>query len=246
MARYTLASLIGLLILVWRRTCRSVFHGPDPRPAWRAAGRGYVIVLLHAHQLAAIFANDERRMVAMVSRSADGDFLVPPLRLRRVWTVRGSTRKGSRDKGGTQALLQLMGKLRDGWVGLIAADGPLGPRNAIQSGAAKAAQATGTPILPAVVVPTRRWIVTRTWDRFQIPKPFCRIDVHFGAPIEVAPGDDPVAVTARLKAVMDDLERRHDPAESPLTDPERPGIASRGQLSDVSSQPPSTTASSAT
>src|SRR5262245_5874222 len=102
--RYAVAFLAGLLLLAWRLTCRSVFHQPDPRPSWRAAGRGYTIVLLHAHQLAAIVANDERRMVAMVSRSADGDFLVPPLRLRRVRTVRGSTRTGSRDKGGSTAL----------------------------------------------------------------------------------------------------------------------------------------------
>lgn len=215
--RYTVEFFVGLLVLVWRLTCRSVFHGPDPRPRWRAAGRGYVIVLLHSHQLAAIFANDERRMIAMVSRSADGDFLVPPLRLRRVRTVRGSSRTRGKDKGGSRALLGLSRKLRDGWVGLIAADGPRGPRgprNAIHLGAAKAAIATGTPLLPAVVVPTRRWIVTRAWDRFQVPKPFCRIDVHFGEPIEVDASADPATVTARLKSILDALECRYDPAEA--------------------------------
>ena len=218
LVRYAIAFLGGLLVLLWRLTIRSVFHDPDPRPPWRAAGRGYVIVLLHAHQLAAIVANDERRMVAMVSRSADGDFLVPPLRLRRVWTVRGSSRTRNRDKGGSQALHGLIQKVGAGWVALIAADGPRGPRNEIHLGAAKAAQATGAPILPAVVVPTRRWIMTRAWDRFQIPKPFCRIDVHFGEPIEVAAGDDLVVVTARLKATMDALERRWDPLESPAAE----------------------------
>lgn len=218
LVRYAIAFLCGLLVLVWRLTCRSVFHQPDPRPRWRAAGRGYTIVLLHAHQLAAILANDERRMVAMVSRSADGDFLVPPLRLRRVWTVRGSSRTGRKDKRGGQALHGLMRKLEQGWVGLIAADGPRGPRNVIRLGAAKAAQATGTPILPAVVVPTRRWIVARAWDRFQIPKPFCRIDVHFGEPLEVGPDDDVAAATARLQAIMNDLERRWDPSEAPPID----------------------------
>ncbi|HWP65871.1 MAG TPA: DUF374 domain-containing protein [Candidatus Limnocylindria bacterium] len=231
LVRYAIAFLAGLLVLVWRLTCRSVVHQPDPRPRWRAAGRGYTIVLLHAHQLAAILANDERRMVAMVSRSADGDFLVPPLRLRRVWTVRGSTHTGRKDKGGAQALYGLMRKLEQGWVGLIAADGPRGPRNTIHLGAAKAAQATGTPILPAVVIPSRRWIVRQAWDRFQIPKPFCRIDVHFGEPIEVSPTDDVVAVTARLQAVMNDLERRWDPEEAPPVEAEVSGKA-RGAVSE--------------
>jgi hypothetical protein len=48
--------------------------------------------------------NDEPRMAAMVSRSADGDLLVPSLRLRRVEAVRGSTRKAGQDKGGRSAL----------------------------------------------------------------------------------------------------------------------------------------------
>src|SRR5262245_41547911 len=219
LVRYAIAFLGGLLVLLWRLTCRSVFHHPDPRARWRAAGRGYIIVLLHAHQLAAIVANDERRMVAMVSRSADGDYLVPPLRLRRVWTVRGSSRSGQKDKGGSQALHGLIQKVREGWVALIAADGPRGPRNAIHLGAAKAAQVTGSPILPAVVVPTRRWILTRAWDRFQVPKPFCRIDVHFGEPIEVDAADDLAVVTARLKTIVDALERRWDPLEAPATGP---------------------------
>src|SRR5262245_50209661 len=84
--------LAALVLLAWRLTCRYRVEN-DPRPALRAGGRPYVYALLHAHQVAAVFCNDERRMAAMVSRSLDGDLLVPSLHARRVIPVRGSTRK---------------------------------------------------------------------------------------------------------------------------------------------------------
>ena len=215
LVRYAGAFLAGLLLLLWRLTCRYVVHAPDPRPAWRAEGRGYIYALLHAHQLAAIFINDDPKMVAMVSRSADGDFLVPPLWLRRVRTVRGSSRKAGKDKGGREALGLLIDKARAGWPALIAVDGPRGPRTVVQPGAAKAAISAGCPILPVVVVPTRRWILSRAWDRFQIPKPFARVDMHFGEPLFAAPTDDPSRVTAEVQARLLALERAVDPVESP-------------------------------
>ena len=88
--------VLALLVLLWRLSCRYRVEN-DPRPALRAAGRPYAYALLHAHQIAAVFVNDEPRMAAMVSRSADGELLVPSLVLRRVRAVRGSSRKGARD-----------------------------------------------------------------------------------------------------------------------------------------------------
>src|SRR6185312_15492896 len=95
--------VIAMLVVVWRLTCRyRVVH--DPRPALREAGTPYVYALLHAHQVAAVFVNDERRLAAMVSRSGDGELLVPSLKVRRVRPVRGSSRSATRDKGGREAL----------------------------------------------------------------------------------------------------------------------------------------------
>jgi len=201
------------LVLVWRATCRRRVID-DPRPALRAEGRGYIYALLHAHQLSALVVNDDRRMAAMVSQSVDGDRLVPILRARRVVAVRGSTRSRGRDKGGRSALAQLATLLRGGVPALLAVDGPLGPRNHVHRGVIELAQDTSAAILPVVVVPSRRWILPRTWDRLQIPKPFSTLRLAFDTPISVRADESPDDARARVAAALDALERRRDPAEA--------------------------------
>ena len=211
--RSIVAWLAGVLLWLFHRTCHYEMVD-DPRPTLRAEGRSYVMAIRHAHQLGAVLANDEPRLVAMVSRSADGDLLVPSLRLRRIEIVRGSNRSTLRDKGGRLALTELSRWVRQGVPAVIAVDGPKGPRNAVRLGAVSLARETGAALLPLVVIPSRRSILARTWDRFQIPWPFSRIRVCFGTPILPA-GDDANALRRGVAAELDALERRQDPDEAP-------------------------------
>lgn len=202
----------GVILLLRLSSRRHVLD--DPRPALRAERRGYIYALLHAHQLSALVVNDDRRMAAMVSRSRDGATLVPILRARRVRPVRGSSRFGDRDKGGRAALAQLADMLRAGVPALLAVDGPRGPRNHVHRGVIDLARDTGAAILPVVVVPSRRWILTRAWDRMQVPKPFGTLRLAFGTPISVGHGESDDEARARVSEAVDALERRYDPAEA--------------------------------
>lgn len=208
------AWLGGVLLWLWYLSARRTVEGNDPRPALRARGQGYAYALLHAHQLAAVCFNDERRMAAMVSRSTDGELLVPSLRLRRVTPVRGSSRRGRVDKGGRTALQGLTDKARAGWPVLVAVDGPRGPRNWVHKGVVYIAREAHCPILPVVAIPSRRWILTRTWDRFQIPQPFAHIRLCFGPPIHPGPKEDAASLSWRVKEALENLERRYDPEEA--------------------------------
>jgi len=203
----------ALLIVLLRLTCRRRLLTADPRIALHESGTGFTFALLHAHQLAAIFYNDERRMRAMVSRSTDGDFLVPVLRLRRVEAVRGSTRTRTGYKGGREALARLKEGVLEGIPALIAVDGPLGPRNSVHRGIAELAIATGRPVVCAAIIPSSRWFLRRTWDRFQIPKPFCRLQMSF-APLIEPNGDDVEALRGRILEMLNRLERQADPGEA--------------------------------
>ncbi len=208
---------IGLSMLAWRLTCRYRVEA-DPRPELRASDRPYAYALLHAHQIAAVFCNDERRMAAMVSRSQDGDLLVPSLRLRRVEPVRGSSRRKGRDKGGSAALAAMKELARARVPVLFAVDGPRGPRNRVQRGVAALAQEASAVVLPTVALSSRRWILTGTWDRMQLPRPFCTVRLIFGQPIEPADfGSDEEAreqLRATVEARLSALERAHDPREA--------------------------------
>jgi lysophospholipid acyltransferase (LPLAT)-like uncharacterized protein len=207
--------LAGCLLLIWRLTCRYKVLD-DPRPALRASGCTYIYALLHAHQLAALFVNDDRRMAAMVSRSTDGDLLAPSLILRRVTPVRGSSRSRGRDKGGREAWKELAEHVRRGIPALFAVDGPRGPRNYVHRGVADLAFETDAPVLPVMVLPSRRWVLTRAWDRFQVPKPLCVIRLIFGSPLHRSSFDSADAMVERLSEALNSLETLHDPEEATL------------------------------
>ena len=205
--------VLGLFLVCWRLTCRyRVEH--DPRPRLRELGGTYIYSVLPAYRVAVVFGEDERRLAAMVSRSRDGDLLVPFLSFRGVKATRGSTRRDGRDKGGSTALMELSDLVRAGTPVVFAVDGPRGPRSYENRGVAMLSLQTGAPILPTLVLPSRRWFVSKAWDRFQIPKPFCTIRMIFGEPILACENEDGEALRQRVSRAMNGLERKYDPDEA--------------------------------
>jgi lysophospholipid acyltransferase (LPLAT)-like uncharacterized protein len=202
---------IALGMYLLRKLCRVRIHD-DPRPQLRADGVPYVYSVLHAHQIAAATCR-ERGTAAMVSQSKDGDFVALGLRLAGIKTIRGSSRRGSEDKGGLQALDELVAHVRDGSPAYLAVDGPRGPRNQVHKGIAALSKQTGAVVLNVVAVPTRRWIFKRSWDRFQIPKPFSRIDI-FVVPIWPQADEPTEAYCRRIERSLSELELLHDQAEA--------------------------------
>lgn len=211
---HTLGVCIAAFVFLWRASCRYRIAPGDPRPALRRQGRPYVYALLHAQQLAAVFCSDEKRLGAMVSRSTDGDLLVPSLRLRGITPVRGSSRRGQVDKGGMAALQTLIAMAKNHTPALLAVDGPRGPRNRVHRGAIYLAQQSGGVILPVAALPTRRWILARTWDRMQLPKPLSRITLHFAPMIETAVDSDREQLRQAVQDALLTLEQQLDPQEA--------------------------------
>ena len=127
--------------------------------------------------------------------------------------MRGSSRKRNVEKGGRRALEEMKTIVERGGRAVIAVDGPRGPRNRIHRGVVELAMATGTPIIPVALTSSRRWILTRTWDRFQIPKPFSKIALHLATPIEPA-GRDMDSIRGLVTRSILELECRVDPEEA--------------------------------
>ena len=200
------------LVLLLRATCRQRIFD-DPRPALRQQGMPYAYCFLHAHQVATVVVA-EAGTGAMVSRSADGDLLVPSLRVTGVVPVRGSGRHGGKDKGGGAALAALVRHSQTGAPVYLAVDGPRGPRNRVHRGIAQIAVEAGAAVLLCIAVPTRRWILRRTWDRFQIPQPFCRIDYYFAPPVLPTDADGPEALRELINERLNALEALRDPGEA--------------------------------
>lgn len=139
-----------------------------------------------------------RRLAGLVSASKDGGLLAHGLELFGVLPVRGSS-----SRRGGPALRELVSAAQQGCDVAITPDGPRGPCYVVQEGAISAAQLTGLPIMP--VSYRLGWKFTlRSWDRFQVPLPFSRLDVTLGEPLRISTHAD----AAERERVRAELERR--------------------------------------
>lgn len=204
---------IALAVLVLRLTCRIRLHR-DPREQLRREGKPYIYAVMHAHQVSAIL-DAERGTGAMVSRSLDGQLIVPALKIRGAIPIRGSGGRGQRKgRGGLAALEALVDHVNGGRPAYLAVDGPRGPRGRVQRGIAALARRSDAAIICLAPIPSRRWVLRRAWDRFQIPQPLARIDGYFAEPIYVDPAETDQQLRTRVETALHELEKRHDPTEA--------------------------------
>ena len=110
-----------------------------------------------------------RQGVVMLSPSYDGRLLAAFLKHFGVNHVFGSSR--SRNIAGP---LELIRRTQAGEVGLIAVDGPRGPRGVVKAGFLKLACAADAHLL-LVTTSASRGITFKTWDRAHLPAPFAKL-----------------------------------------------------------------------
>ncbi len=123
------------------------------------------------------FRKRERPLAFLVSPSIDGDLVE-----RVVLCSGGVVVRGSASRNGVKSLRDLYRLMRKrGASPLFTPDGPTGPARECKAGAVMLAQLAGMPVLPFAAVPRWRSSLS-TWDRLQVPMPFTRVDVAFGAP----------------------------------------------------------------
>jgi lysophospholipid acyltransferase (LPLAT)-like uncharacterized protein len=214
---FVVAWFAALAIFVLRHSCRIRWIN-DPRSELRARGQRYLYCVLHAHQVMATM-DAEPGTGAMVSQSADGDIIALALKFRGIRVLRGSNANDRGDRGGRGALETLRDHVDSGRPVCLAVDGPRGPRGRVHKGIAYLAQQTGAVVIVVVPTASRRWILRNTWDRMQIPWPFCRVDGHCAAPLQMAPGEKLNEFRQRIEHTILELERQLDPAEARYSRP---------------------------
>ncbi len=116
---------------------------------------------------------------AIVSASRDGDLIARLVERLNFRPIRGSS-----TRGGREALSAMVEDLRDNPFAVHASDGPTGPRGVIKAGLIRMSQLSGAPVVPVYISFSRAWTLG-SWDRMLIPKPFSRIVVRWGEPMDV-------------------------------------------------------------
>lgn len=177
--------LVLPLIRLWAGTWRYEVQGWENVAAARATRRPIVYVLWHSRLLPLIHSRRGEGTAILISRHRDGSYLT---RLCEGWGYR--VVRGSHRRGGAVGLLGLIRYLQSGGEVGTTPDGPRGPREKVKPGLLLAAQHANALVIAMGARPSSAWWWTHTWDRFCVPRPFTKIEVHYSPPISVAEGKE--------------------------------------------------------
>lgn len=174
-----------------RATSRTTVRGSEPQGA-------AVYVNWHRYQSFLIPWHGGRRRWMLVSPIPQLEPIARFCKLMGLRLVRGAS--GERGKEAREELKALL--LRGESV-VLAVDGPHGPAFHAKKGCVDLARSAGVPIVPACYRCSSAHEFRWRWDRTLMPLPFGRIEVVFGAPIEVRGSDEEAlaAVEEGLNAI---------------------------------------------
>lgn len=146
--------------------------------------RGFVTVTWHNRLLyfPAVFPKTTRQhTVAVVSPSRDGQYIVDLISHFQLKSLRGSS-----SKKGAKAQRAAFNAIAEGYNVSFTPDGPRGPKYKMSKGPIHLASKTGHPIMPISINASRYWEL-KSWDNFQIAKPFSQITLAIGDLIYIPP-----------------------------------------------------------
>ncbi len=201
LAFYVLIRIIG-------RTTRLSVEGWEN---WESASKDDGIPIYtfwHNRVFLATYFWQRRRIVVMTSQSFDGEYIA-----RFIQRFGYGAARGSSTRGGVGAIVEMVRLMKRGCPTAFTIDGPKGPRYEAKMGAIILAKKTGFPILPFTITANSFWEAKKSWDAFQVPKPFTRARVLIAPPIYVpADADEELMQSKRdeLQYALDNLNLRGD------------------------------------
>jgi lysophospholipid acyltransferase (LPLAT)-like uncharacterized protein len=206
--KISLISTLGYwIIYVFGKTLRWEVKDWQNLEAIRDAGKQPILAFWHGRIFMATYYFRSRGIVVMTSQNRDGEYIARVIQRFGYSAARGSSTRGSH--GATAVTLRALKMGKE--VG-IAMDGPQGPRYVAKPGAAYLARKSGNPVLPFCVSVDKKWVM-RSWDHFQVPKPFSRAVILIGNPIyvESSAGKEEVRIIeTQIQRSLEELRIRSD------------------------------------
>jgi lysophospholipid acyltransferase (LPLAT)-like uncharacterized protein len=164
-------TLLPFFIWLLYLTLRKHIHGEVPKR------KNLIIAFWHGKMLAGWLLAKAlvrpKRCYAVVSLSKDGTMLANALDVMRFGLIRGSSSRGKE-----LVKTEMINCLRAGNAIAITPDGPRGARHVFKYGSVRIAAETQTPILFMDIAFEKAWRLEKSWDKFEIPKPFSRADIR--------------------------------------------------------------------
>lgn len=128
-----------------------------------------------------------KKRAGLASPSKDGELISVPLEKMGYRMVRGSSGKDS-----VKSLVQIIKLIKNEGYSLgTPLDGPKGPVYEVKPGMVYVAQKSGKQLILVGGAYSKKWVFSKTWDKFQLPKPFSKVVCVVGKPIDVPADVDP-------------------------------------------------------
>ncbi len=197
---------IAMRVLFW--TLRLDVRTTRNANPYAASGDAiFLYPVWHDSAVIAAFGGRHARTVALTSHHRDGSFVTSVLKAIGVPAVRGSTAH----RGGN-ALREILTTARDRDI-VMTPDGPRGPRRKMSSGTIFLASRSGRAIVPTAFSCERSWTIQGSWTNLMIPKPFSKVFLLAGDPIEVPVDISRDKLTQYTAQIQDHMDRLNAQAQ---------------------------------
>lgn len=174
----------------------------------------YVLALWHNKVVATVLAlGFIKKRAGLASPSADGELISVPLEKLGYKMIRGSSGKDS-----VKGLVQLIKAVKEGYTIGTPLDGPKGPRFEAKQGMMYVAQKSGRPMVFMGAAYSKKWVLSKTWDKCQIPKPFSKVICVISEPFYL---EKSIPVEDYKEIVEKKLNDINEVAENLIKDKER-------------------------
>ena len=154
-----------------------------------------------------------KKRAGLASPSADGELISVPLEKLGYKMIRGSSGKDS-----VKGLVQLIKAVKEGYTIGTPLDGPKGPRFEAKQGMMYVAQKSGRPMVFMGAAYSKKWVLSKTWDKCQIPKPFSKVVCVISEPFYL---EKSIPVEDYKEIVEKKLNDINEVAENLIKDKER-------------------------
>lgn len=198
------APQVAFLYRWWVRSMRFDISGYENVIGLHKQGKPVMLALWHNELFSLIGLGFLKGipLVTMASDSKDGQIITEVLE-----RIGYDVARGSSTRGGLKAMLGVARIMRkQGKIGAITMDGPKGPRHEVKPGILAIAQKTGASIIPMRAYPSNPVVFEKSWDKFELPKPFCSCKILLGEPFKVTEQKLDEGILAdeayRLEAIM--------------------------------------------
>ena len=192
-----LASIFGpILINMLGLTWRVKYEGDPEVYPQRYKTSKKIYCFWHNRILGLAFTQKKRNVGILISSHFDGEIIARIVKRMGYYPLRGSS-----TRGGATGLLSMLKNEAVRHLA-ITADGPRGPKGEVKPGVVYLASKSQLPVIPVSFDASNKWVLS-SWDNFQIPKPFSKVVVRMGKPINIDKVSDDTQTKEHARRLAD-------------------------------------------